>query len=742
MTTTKMIGESRSVMRLLRNGAISLGLLMVSAYALADNVLQDVRYAAAPGGKVDITLQFSQPVGEVQAFTTDAPPRIAIDLPNTTSALTKRRVVVGSGATSAVSAAEAGGRTRVVVDLLRPAGYVTRSSGNLLVITVDAGVAATATGSAMVQTVDPSKRAPSTLRVSNIDFRRGDNGAGRIILRFDGAGAATDMRNDGKQVLVDVSNAQIPENLRRRLDVTDFATPVVSVEPRANAGGSRLVINTNGAYDSMAYQTGNEYVVEITPKRGSVIAGAPTGTARAAGQVTTIGPPQRYVGKPVTFNFQDVPVRTVLQLIAEESNLNIVVADTVGGSVTLRLINVPWDQALEILLRAKGLDQRRDGNVVWVAPQAELSAYELAQNTARINLENSGEIVVEYIPINYGSATELVTILQAGGGQGGGGGGGGAGQARGFLSARGSVSADVRTNTLLISDTRKKIDEIRRMLEVLDRPVDQVLIEARIVIADETFGRDLGARFGVSNPNTNNGSTSNISGNLEANLATINSINAANLANSNLAPGATPTVASITRGLITDLAVPGAAGSIAFSILRSSHLLDVELTALQQEGRGEVVSHPRVITTNQREATITQGDEIGYTTPQAAGAGQALATPAFKEALLELKVTPTITTDGRVFMQVAIKKDDIKGFTLGVPSLSKRSITTGVMVDSGDTVVIGGVYEFRNREDVTKVPWIGDIPILGNLFKKKGKSHAKAELLIFVTPRVLQVAKR
>ncbi|MFA6986992.1 MAG: type IV pilus secretin PilQ [Arenimonas sp.] len=743
MTTTKMIGESRGVMRLLRNGAISLGLMMVSAHALADNVLQDVRYAAAPGGKVDITLQFSQPVGEVQAFTTDAPPRIAIDLPNTTSALAKRRVVVGSGATSAVSAAEAGGRTRVVVDLLRPAGYVTRSSGNLLVITVDAGVAATTTGSAMIQTVDPSKRAPSTLHVSNIDFRRGDNGAGRVILRFDGAGAATDMRNDGKQVLVDVSNAQIPENLRRRLDVTDFATPVVSVEPRANAGGSRLVINTNGAYDSMAYQTGNEYVVEITPKRGSVIAATGPGVSRAAGQVTTIGGPQRYVGKPVTFNFQDVPVRTVLQLIAEESNLNIVVADTVSGSVTLRLINVPWDQALEILLRAKGLDQRRDGNVVWVAPQAELSAYELAQNTARINLENSGEIVVEYIPINYGSAQDLVTILNSGGQAGGGGGGaGGAGASRGFLSSRGSVSADVRTNTLLLSDTRKKIDEIRRMLEVLDRPVDQVLIEARIVIADETFGRELGARFGVSNPNENNGSTSNISGNLEANLSTINSINTANNANANLAPGATPTVATITRGLITDLAVPGAAGSIAFSILRSSHLLDVELSALQQEGRGEVVSHPRVITTNQREATITQGDEVGYTTPQAAGAGQALATPAFKEALLELKVTPTITTDGRVFMQVAIKKDDIKGFTLGVPSLTKRSITTGVMVDSGDTVVIGGVYEFRNREDVTKVPWIGDIPILGNLFKKKGKSHAKAELLVFVTPRVLQVSKR
>jgi type IV pilus assembly protein PilQ len=704
MTATNKIGESKGMVRALRNGAISLGLMMVSAYAMADNVLQDVRYAAAPGGKVDITLQFASPVGEVQAFTTDSPPRIAIDLPGTSNALTQRRVVIGSGATSAVSAAEAGGRTRVVVDLLRPAGYTTRSSGNLLVLTVDSGVMAK-TGSAMVQTADPAKRAPSAVSLSNIDFRRGDNGAGRIILRFDGSGASPDMRNDGKQIVVDVSNAQLPENLRRRLDVTDFATPVTSVEPRNNAGGARLVINTNGGYDSMAYQTGNEYVIEVSPKREAVAtrAGASTTTP------TIGGSGGRYVGKPVTFNFQDVPVRTVLQLIAEESNLNIVVADTVSGSVTLRLINVPWDQALEILLRAKGLDQRRDGNVVWVAPQAELSAYELAQNTARINLENSGEIVVEYIPINYGSATELVTILTSGGqGGGGAGAGGGAGGNRGFLTSRGSVSADVRTNTLLVSDTRKKIDEIKRMLDVLDRPVDQVLIEARVVIADESFARDLGARFGFGNVN-NPSPTSD---------------------------------ATTTTGFNIDLTGAIGGGAFNLGILRPSSNLELELQALQNEGRGEVVSNPRVITTNQREATITQGDEIGYTTPQAAGAGQALATPAFKEALLELKVTPTITTDGRVFMQVNIKKDDIKGFTQGVPSLTKRSITTGVMVDSGDTVVIGGVYEFRNREDVRKLPWLGDVPVLGNLFKAKGKAHSKAELLVFVTPRVLQVAKR
>ena len=708
MTATKMTGVGKAT-RALCSTAMALGLMLVSAQALADNVLQDVRYAAAPGGKVDITLQFAQPVGEVQAFTTDSPPKIAIDLPDTTSAFSKRRVVIGSGATSAVSAVEAGGRTRVVVDLLRPAGYVTRSAGNLLVVTVDAG-SVQAAGAAMAQSGDPTKRSATTASVSNIDFRRGDNGSGRLIIRFDHPGVAPDMRNDGKQVIVDVANASIPEALRRRLDVTDFATPVVSVEPRNNAGSTRLVINTNGAYDSMAYQTGNEYVVEIAPKRSAgATASMPPGVMRNAGQTSVGGTNGRYVGKPVTFNFQDVPVRTVLQLIAEESNLNVVVADTVSGSVTLRLINVPWDQALEILLRAKGLDQRRDGNVVWVAPQAELSAYELAQNNARINLENSGELITEYIPINYGNAQDLIAIIQANGSGGGGaaGGGGGAGGNRGFLSARGSISADTRTNTLLINDTRKKIDEIKRMLVVLDRPVDQVLIEARVVIADETFSRDIGATFSFNNVNNPSASSDR----------------------------------TTTDGFNLNLPVSGG-GTFNFGILSPSSNLDLSLSALEAEGRGEVVSNPRVITTNQREATITQGDEIGYTTPQAAGAGQALATPAFKEALLELKVTPTITTDGRVFMQINLKKDDIKGFTLGVPSLTKRSVTTGVMVDSGDTVVIGGVYEFRNRQDITKLPWLGDVPLLGNLFKKRGKTHSKAELLVFVTPRVLQVAKR
>ncbi|KFN42002.1 hypothetical protein N787_04340 [Arenimonas metalli CF5-1] len=704
---------------LLAMGALAVG-LTTSLSAMAANVLQDVRYASAPGGKVDITLQFAEPVGDVQAFTTDTPPRIALDIPETSNGLTQRRVVIGSGATSAVSAVEADGRTRVVVDLFRPASYTTRSAGNLLVLTVDAGAQQT---NALAGVADPTKRVASDIEVANIDFRRGENGAGRVVLRFNSDGATADMRSEGNRVVVDVANASIPENLRRRLDVTDFATPVQSLEPNANAGSTRLVINTNGAYESMAYQTGNEYVIEIAPKRGSVIAAATP--ARAAGAVAGQAAPQRYAGRPVTFNFQDVPVRTVLQLIAEESGLNIVASDTVAGNVTLRLINVPWDQAMEIVLRAKQLDQRRDGNVVWVAPQKEIADFEKAKADARIANEQREELVTEYIAINYGNAEEIARLLtedskssSGGGGAASGGGGGLQQAAKGFLSARGSVSFDNRTNTLLLIDTAKKIQEIRTLLATLDRPVDQVLIEARIVVASEVFARELGVIFGVQDRVGTLGAAA------EAGESTSDS------------------------GFLVGLPASTPAGLLNLSILRSDISLDLELSALEEEGRGEVVSNPRVITANQREAIIRQGDEVGYLTIQPSTTPGAVpqATVAFKEVLLELKVTPTITQDGRVYLNLMVKKDEVDELVANpaggfVPQISKREVSTAVLIDNGQTVVVGGVYEFSSREDLRKVPFLGDLPVLGNLFKNKSKSSDKAELLIFVTPRILPVSR-
>lgn len=719
MTANNTMGQGKGSKRtwLLAMGALAVG-MTASLSALAANVLQDVRYASAPGGKVDITLQFAEPVGDVQAFTTDTPPRIAVDLPETTNGLSQRRVVIGSGATSAVSAVEAGGRTRVVVDLFRPAGYTTRSSGNLLVLTVDAGaVQQSMASNTMANPTDPTKRVASGIEVANIDFRRGENGSGRVILRFNGDGAAADMRNEGSKVVVDVANASIPENLRRRLDVTDFATPVQSLEPNTNAGSTRLVINTNGAYDSMAYQTGNEYVIEITPKRAAVIASAPA--ARAAGAVPGDAPAQGYTGRAVTFNFQDVPVRTVLQLIAEESNLNVVASDTVQGNVTLRLINVPWDQAMEIVLRAKQLDKRRDGNVIWVAPQKEIAEFEKARADARIALEDREELVTEYIAINYGNAEEIAKLLTEDSKNSGGAGAAGGVSNKGFLSPRGSVSFDNRTNTLLLIDIPKKIQEVRQLLATLDRPVDQVLIEARIVVASEQFARELGVIFGVQDR-----------------VGTL--------------PGAAAVGETTTdSGFLVGLPATTPAGLLNLSILRSDIALDLELSALEKEGRGEVVSNPRVITANQREAIIRQGDEVGYLTIQPATTPGAVATAtvAFKEVLLELKVTPTITQDGRVYLNLMVKKDEVSelidnpagGF---VPQIARREVSTAVLIDNGQTVVVGGVYEFTSREDLRKVPFLGDLPVLGNLFKNKSKSSDKAELLIFVTPRILQVSRK
>ncbi|AZR25729.1 type IV pilus secretin PilQ family protein [Xanthomonas vasicola pv. arecae] len=583
---------------------------------------------------------------------------------------------------------------------------------------------------------DPAKVAPASLAVSKIDFKRGEDGTGRLILQFDGQGASPDLRTQGDNVLVDISNARLPAELQRPLNVTDFATPVQRVDVKPSGSGSQLVLSTKGAFDSLAYQTGNEYVVEITPRKGQPAVGgvSPAAVTQAAAQIAARG----YSGRPVTFNFQDVPVRTVLQLIAEESNLNIVASDTVQGNVTLRLMNVPWDQALDIVLRAKGLDKRRDGGVVWVAPQPELAKFEQDKEDARIAIENREDLITDYVQINYHNATAIYKALTEAKGIGGGGGGGqggqgGAGQDNGFLSPRGRLVADERTNTLMISDIPKKVAQMRELISHIDRPVDQVLIESRIVIATDTFARDLGARFGIAGRQQYGGNTGVISGSTTNNVSILNSgiHNVPGGLNFNLPAGTFTT---------------NTAGAIAYTLLGRNFALDMELSAMQEEGRGEVVSNPRIVTSNQREGVIKQGREIGYVTISGGGAGgQSQANVQFKEVLLELKVTPTITNDNRVFLNMNVKKDEVARFIdlplYGtVPEINRREVNTAVLVGDGETVVIGGVYEFTDRESIAKVPFLGDIPFLGNLFKKRGRSKEKAELLVFVTPKVLRVA--
>ncbi len=580
--------------------------------------------------------------------------------------------------------------------------------------------------------------------VSNIDFRRGEDGAGRLIVRFDGQGATPDLRNQGDTVVVDVGNATLPASLQRPLNVVDFATPVQRVEAQSRAGGTQLVLSTRGDFESLAYQSGNEYVVEIVPRAGQKAVGGANATAgtsssavvAAAQKIATEA--RRYSGRPVTFNFQDVPVRTVLQLIAEESNLNIVASDTVQGNVTLRLVNVPWDQALDIVLRAKGLDKRRDGAVIWVAPQPELAKFEQDKEDARIAIENREDLVTDYVQINYHSASAIFKALTEAKGVGNSGGGGGTGNNQnenGFLSQRGRLVADERTNTLMISDIPKKIAQMRELIAVIDRPVDQVLIEGRIVIATDTFARDLGARFGIAGRRTGD-RTQIITGNLEDSVSISQD-------NEHVIPD------GLNVNLPAGTYTTNPAAAIAYTLLGRNFNLDLELSALQEEGRGEVISNPRLVTTNQREAVIKQGREVGYLTitGSASGGNAAVPTVQFKEALLELKVIPTITDDNRVFLNLNVKKDEVLRFiSLGqfgqVPELARREINTAVLIEDGQTVVIGGVYEFSDRASVAKVPFLGDIPFLGNLFKKKGRSKEKAELLIFVTPKVLRVAER
>jgi len=718
-----------------------MSLLAASAFwaqsaAAATATLKDISYDVLPGGRVELHMNFAQgQVPQPSIFTTGTPPRIAVDFADTDNSAA-RHLDIGKGSTSGVSAVSAGGRTRVVVELMRESTYTSRIDGNSLVLTVNNGSDAQTTTTAA--TIDPSKRLPSASSgpaVSNVDFRRGPKGEGRVLINFSGAGANANMHTEGDKVIVDLEHVNLPSSQAQRLDVTDFATPVQSIVTRASGAGARMEIATGGNIETSSYQTGNQYVVEIAPKKKSA---APDKLAKGQEPV--------YSGSRVTFNFQDIPVRSALQLLADISGLNLVASDSVGGSVTLRLVNVPWDQALDVVLRAKGLDKRRSGNVVWIAPQAELAKYEQDLADARIKAEDNAELVTDYVPISYGKASDIAKLLTTGSKQGGGGGGAGAGGSRGFLSPRGSVSFDDRTNTLLINDNPEKIKELRSLIAVLDRPVQQVLIESRIVVATDQFTRELGTKWGIQATHTTD------SGNIISTSAT--GANAATLGidtnNARVQQATTGTPGTInyqtgTGGFNVNLPVNGPAGSLGLAILGANYLVDLELSAAQTEGRGEVISSPRVITANQQEAVIRQGQQIGYVTYQnssTGAAGSGTATVQFKDAVLELKVTPTITADNRVYLKINVKKDALASFIDApgsgkVPQIDTRELNTSVLVDNGQTVVLGGIYEITKANTITKVPGLGDIPGIGVLFRKTSRQNDKAELLIFVTPRIL-----
>jgi type IV pilus assembly protein PilQ len=709
--------------------------------AYAENILQDISFAPLPGDRVQITMKFAAPVGEPQIFATEAPARIAIDVPETRNGMTQRRIEINTGAAQAVSAVEAAGRTRVVVDLFRAAGYDTKIEGNNLLLTVNsgkAGAGASATTAAVAATDQTKAIAVTGMEVSNVDFRRGAHGEGRIIVTFNSPGAGVDLQRVGDKIGIDIFNAQLPAQLAQRLDVLDFATPVQFIETRRKGSGAHIDITATAPFDQLAYQSGNEYIVEVAAKKEEV-------------KRDPNAPPE-YNGNRVTFNFQDIPTRSVLQLIADVSDINIVVSDSVGGNVTLRMVNVPWDQALDLVLQAKGLDKRRNGNVIWVAPQKEIAEREQALAEARRKLEAVKDTITVYIPISYGKAKDFVDLLtqKSKNAPSGGGAGGAQQESSGFLSSRGRVSFDERTNTLLIVDTPEKVEGIRELVARLDKPVQQVLIESRVVVATDNFAKEIGARFGVSGGSQVNNTVFSTAGTVAgtdqmANQALLNRFQGFG-GLSNTSPDAKSgngiIAPSLAKRLNVNLPAAEPAGSFGLTILGADYLLDLELSAAQTEGRSELISSPRVITANQQEADIKQGQEIGYVTFQSSGSGAATATVQFKEAVLELKVTPTITADGRIFMTLDVKKDNVAGFIPNpgggfVPFFDKRDINTSVLVDNGQTVVLGGVYEFDKTTDLKKVPFLGDVPGLGLLFRHNAKTDDKAELLIFVTPRIL-----
>jgi type IV pilus assembly protein PilQ len=693
------------------------------------NKLESIDVQSLSGQQIQLTLHHSAPPSDPVAFTIDNPARISLDLANTALALPSRRIDVRAGGVDSILAAEAAGRTRLVLNLDRLLPYQTRVQGNdiILMIGTTAGPAAAAAASTGASG-SPAPRAmaaaaPSGPRaIKGIDFRRGAGGTGRVIVRLSDPHTPANLRQLGNQIIVDFAGAEVASNLARRYDAGDFATPVTGFDVVRVGDGVRLAISAVGDYEQLAYQSDDQYVVEVQPARKAAI--------------KAVDKPV-YTGERLTLNFQDIETRAVLQLLADASGQNIVVSDSVQGSVTLRLQNVPWDQALDIVLRTKGLDKRRNDNVIIVAPTEELASREKAELAARQDVQDLAPLRSEYLQVNYAKAADLAALIKA---QGEGTAGGGAG----LLSKRGSVSVDERTNTLLLSDSGDRLDDIRRLVSTLDIPIRQVQIEARIVIVSDDFTRELGARAGFNGfdgfgSNTGLGYTSGSALNNDAELDDMQT-RSEDDDPTNDGPGfITAGGTGTPRRYNVNLPVASPAGSLAFMLLGRDFLVDLEISAAQSEGRGEVISTPRVITANQREASIEQGVEIPYQESASSGA----TTVSFKKAVLSLKVTPQITPDNRVVLDLNVKKDSVGQVIVGgagqqVPSIDTREITTSVIVNDGQTVVLGGILETERRETVKKVPYLGDIPVLGRLFKTTGNTNNKDELLIFVTPKILR----
>jgi type IV pilus assembly protein PilQ len=665
---------------------------ILAAHA-AGNTLQAVEYSSLPGNKAQITLTMSQPATTPLSFTIDNPARIALDFPDTANSLANRSQNIGIGMADSMTVVEAKGRTRVVVNLVDMVPYEAHADGNKVVLTIQNA------GSELSEAEAVSNQATggSSNMISNIDFRRGEGGEGRVIVTLSDPSIPVDMRQESGLVVVDFYRAQLPRELERRLDVLDFATPVKTVDTYTKGENVHMVITPMGNYDYLAYQADDQFTIEVRQLTKKEV---------EEKKKDEFG----YSGERLSLNFQDIEVRSVLQLIADFTGINVVVSDTVKGSLTLRLKNVPWDQALDIILKTKGLAMRQTGNVMLVAPSEEIAAREKLELESQKQIQELEPLYSEYIQINYAKASDITALLKSGDTT--------------LMSERGMATVDERTNTLLVQDTAAKLAEIRKLIAQLDIPVRQVLIESRIVLANNDFARELGVQFGVAKQTSYDNGHQVVVGGTQGNGFTVTG------PQTGFDPG------DGTEGLLVDLPAIGAVSSIGLAIGKlGSHLLQLELSALESEGKGEVISSPRVLTSNQKAAFIETGTEIPY---QEASSSGATAT-SFKKAVLRLEVTPQITPDDRIIMDLLINKDSVGNITVNnVPTIDTNEVSSQVLVDNGETLVLGGIYEETNTHSVTRAPFFGELPVVDWLFKRTVNQHDKQELLIFVTPKIVK----
>jgi len=687
----------------MRGGAAAVVLSLLSSWVQAAPTVQDIEFSSRPGSKFEVRVEFNETPPDIKSYAIEKPARIAIDFPGASSDLEQKRYSLPYGNATKAMVLESGDRTRLVVNLVKLVPYETRIEGNNFYMIV--GQEGT---DYVKQTSDPhsvgtgvAKVADVASEITDLQFQRTGEGEGKLTLELTDPSVDVHVFSESGDVKVEFLDTTVAERLMRRYDVTDFATPVDSVDVNTTERGATLVMKTTGDFDYLAYQTDNQYVLSVKPLSKKE-------AERRKNEFT-------YVGERISLNFQDIQVRAVLQLIADFTELNLVASDTVSGRITLRLQNVPWDQALELVLKTKGLDKRQVGNVLMVAPAAEIAERERQQIEANKQIAELAPLQSEFVRIRYAKANSIVKLFKAGSEDGG-----------SLISPRGSVVVDKRTNSLIITDTATKLAAIRDLIELVDIPVRQVMIEARIVIAQSDATKNLGIEWGGGYLDSSDDSIVSVSGDT-ANVVGLNE---------SVINGTQPSV-SYPGALLVDLGVASNSG-FAVGFTSSDLFLSAELSALEAEGEGEVVSQPKVITGDKQQASIKSGTEIPYQESSASGE----TTTSFKDAVLALDVTPSITPDDRIMLDLQVNQDSVgelvpSGRGGFIPSIDTTQLNTQVLVGNGETVVLGGVFKTEDIESVNKVPFFGDIPYIGAFFRSESNSYTKSETLIFITPRIL-----